>query len=154
MSASATPTSETKPFIVIFAGLAVVILLIGSARLAGYRPSPSIPAEPALAMRELSVEDSTEGSVIVRDAKTGETIASYKRGEGSFFRATLRTLVHDRLHKGFSLKGNFRLENHSGNRLFLIDEVSGKTLAMNAFGPTNTAVFAALMFNPNQGESQ
>jgi putative photosynthetic complex assembly protein len=154
MKASATHKSETKPFIAIFAGLAVVVLSIGSARLAGYQPPASLPSEPALQVRELSVEDSVLGSVIVYDAKTGDTVATYLRGEGSFFRATLRTLVHDRLHKGLSLKGYFRLENHVGDRLFLVDEVTGKTLAMNAFGPDNAAVFAALMPNPKQGESQ
>ncbi len=154
MKAKAQQISETKPFMFIFAGLALVILLIGSARLGGYHPPSSLPSEPALQTREIAVEDSTLGSVIVRDAKTGEQLALYKSGEGSFFRATLRTLVHDRMHKGLTREGNFRLESHSGNQLFLIDEVSGKTLSMNAFGPSNTAVFAALMPTSQKGVSQ
>lgn len=154
MTAKAVQISETKPFMFIFAGLVLIILLIGSARLAGYQPPSSLPNEPALQSREIAVEDSTLGSVVVRDAKTGEQIAIYKSGEGSFFRATLRTLVHDRMHKGLTQNGNFRLEMHSGNQLFLIDEVSRKTLSMNAFGPSNTAVFAALMPTSKQGVSQ
>ena len=152
MSASATQIFETKPFRSIFIGLACVFLLIGGFRLAGYQPPPSLPTEPASQMRELKVEDSAEGSVTVLDAKTGEKIVQYNRGEGSFFRATLRTLVHDRLRKGLTLDGNFRLETHLGNQLFLIDEVSGKTLSMNAYGPANMAVFAALMSNQKKGE--
>jgi putative photosynthetic complex assembly protein len=154
MSASATQIFETKPFGSIFVGLAAIVLLIGAFRLAGYQPPPTLPSDPATQVRVLAVEDSSQGAVIVRDAKSGETIATYKRGEGSFFRATLRTLVHDRQHKGLNSEGNFRLETHMGKQLFLIDEVSGKTLSMNAFGPANTAVFAALMSNPKQGESQ
>ncbi len=154
MSTSATVHSETKPFRAIFAGLVVVFALIAAGRLAGYQPPSSLPDDPATQTRVLQVEDSAQGAVTVRDAQTGENITTYQRGEGSFFRATLRTLVHDRLHKGLSLEGNFRLETHSGNQLFLIDEVSGKALPMNAFGPANTAVFAALMSNPKQGESQ
>ncbi len=154
MTSNAVQPSATKPFIAIFAGLAAVLVLIGAARLNGYQPPPSLPSDPALQSRELAIEDSSEGAVVVRDAKTHATISIYKRGEGSFFRATLRTLVHDRQHKSLSQDGNFRLETHKGNQLFLIDEVSGKTLSMNAFGPSNTAVFAALLSTPNQGESQ
>jgi putative photosynthetic complex assembly protein len=152
MSPSANQIFTTKAFKFIFVGLATVVLVIGSLRLAGFRPPPSLPNEPALQSRELAVEDAAEGTVIVRDAKTGEHITTYRRGEGSFFRATLRTLVNDRRHKGLAAEGNFRLENHSGNQLFLIDETSGKTLSMNAFGPSNTAVFAALISNQKEGE--
>jgi putative photosynthetic complex assembly protein len=152
MTASATQIFEAKLFKAIFIGLAAVVLMIGAVRLAGYTPPPSIPAEPALQTRVLAVEDGALGSVIVRDAKTGEDIIIYKSGQGSFFRATLRTLVNDRRHKGLALAGNFRLETHSGQQLFLIDETSGKTLSMNAFGPANTAVFAALMSDQKKGE--
>jgi putative photosynthetic complex assembly protein len=154
MTARAIHSDEAKPFAVIFAGLVLVVVLIGSARLAGYRPPPTLPADVALQTRVLQVEDSSLGSVVVRDGKTGDLIATYKRGEGSFFRATLRTLVHDRMHKGLSLAGNFRLETHGKNQLFLIDEVSGKTLAMNAFGPSNAAVFAALLSTPKLSNSK
>jgi putative photosynthetic complex assembly protein len=154
MSAIAIPNPDSKPFAAVFCGLVAVVALIGAARFAGYQPPPSLPTEPALQTRELKVVDAAEGAVIVRDAATGETLATYHRGEGSFFRATLRTLVHDRQHKSLNVEGNFRLETHTGHQLFLIDEVTGKTLSMNAFGPDNTAVFAALMFNPKQGESQ
>lgn len=152
MSPSADQIFTSKVFKFIFVGLAVVFLTVGSARLAGYKPPPSLPKEPALATRVLAVEDSAQGSVIVRDAKTGENIVTYQRGEGSFFRATLRTLVNDRRHKGLAIDGNFRLEAHAGHQLFLIDETSGKTLSMNAFGPSNTEVFAALMPNRKKGD--
>ena len=151
MSANADQMFTTKAFQVIFVSLAAVVLTIGSMRLAGYQPPPSLPNEPALATRILAVTDSDQGAVIVRDAKTGENIATYKHGEGSFFRATLRTLVNDRRHKGLAIDGNFRLEAHSGHQLFLIDEITGKTLSMNAFGPSNTEVFAALMPNYKAG---
>ncbi len=152
MSASADQMFTSKAFRLIAMGLIAVVVAIGSLRLSGYQPPPSLPNEPALATRVLAVEDADQGTVIVRDAKTGENIATYRHGEGSFFRATLRTLVNDRRHKGLALDGNFRLEAHSGHQLFLIDETSGKTLSMNAFGPTNTAVFTALISNQKEGE--
>jgi len=152
MSVSADQMFTSKAFQIIFVGLVGVVVAIGSLRLAGYQPPPSLPNEPALASRVLAVEDAAEGTVIVRDAKTGENIVTFKHGEGSFFRATLRTLVNDRRHKGLAIDGNFRLEAHSGHQLFLIDEISGKTLSMNAFGPSNTEVFAALMPDQKKGE--
>ncbi len=154
MSVNTVPQSAAKPFTAIFAGLVAVVLLIGAVRLQGYQPPSSIPDDTVLQTRELQVEDLSSGAVTVRDAQTGQNIVTYQMGEGSFFRATLRTLVHDRLHKGFGLEGNFRLESHAGDRLFLIDEVTGKALPMNAFGPANAAVFAALMSNPSKGEGQ
>jgi putative photosynthetic complex assembly protein len=154
MSVNTAPLSETKPFAAIFAGLVVVVLLIGSVRLGGYQPPSSIPDNVVLNTRLLHVEDTPQGGVIVNDAQTGQNIITYQLGEGSFFRATLRTLVHDRLHKGLGIDGNFRLETHTGDQLYLIDEVTGKALPMNAFGPANAAVFAALMSNHNQGEGQ
>jgi putative photosynthetic complex assembly protein len=134
--------------------LAVVFLLIGVVRLGGYQPPSSLPDDAVLQTRVLQVEDTEGGAVTVSDAKTGEKIITYGMGEGSFFRATLRTLVHDRQHKGLPTEGNFRLETHTGNQLYLIDEVTGKALPMNAFGPGNAAVFAALMSTPSKGEGQ
>jgi len=154
MLIAAAKISEAKPFGAIFVGLVGVVALIGAMRLNGYAPPPSLPSDTATQSRVLQVADAAGGDVVVRDAATGALITTYHSGEGSFFRATLRTLVNDRRHKGLPLTGHFRLEAHAGNQLFLIDEVSGKTLSMNAFGPTNTAVFAALMSNPKQGESQ
>ena len=154
MSASTAPVSEAKPFAAIFAGLIVVFALIGAVRLGGYRPPSSVPDNNVLQTRILHVEDTASGAVIVRDAVSGRNIVTYQMGEGSFFRATLRTLVHDRQHKGLGIEGNFRLESHSGDQLYLIDEVTGKALPMNAFGPANAAVFAALMSNNLKGEGQ
>lgn len=152
MAVSAQSIFESKIFAAVFTGLGAVIVMIGLARVDGYAPPPSLPDDVASQTRELKVEDAALGSVIVRDAKTGENILTYGMGEASFFRATLRTLVNDRRHKSASIDGNFRLETHLGNQLFLIDEVTGKTLSMNAFGPVNTAVFSALMSNHNKGE--
>jgi len=152
MSAASDKISEARPFGAIVVGLAMVVLVIGGERLNGYVPPPSLPQDAASQTRVLQVADAADGDVIVRDAATGALLATYHSGEGSFFRATLRTLVNDRRHKGLPLEGNFRLETHRGNQLFLIDEVSGKTLSMNAFGPANTAVFSAFMFNHNKGE--
>lgn len=150
---TATIISE-KPFAAIFIALGLTVLAIGASQLSGYQPPPILPAVASEETRWLEFEDASQGTVIVRDAKSGETIATFGRGEGSFVRATLRALIHDRIRKGVSKQGDFRLERHAGPQWFLIDEASGKTLSMNAFGPDNTAAFAAFMINQKKGEGQ
>jgi putative photosynthetic complex assembly protein len=156
---SVVPTMiSQKPFAAVLGVLAVSVLAIGVARLSGFEPKPSRPLTTADASRVLKFEDTARGVVSVRDAKSGELITSFGRGEGSFVRATLRALVNDRRHKGIPLKGDFRLERHTvssaGTQLYLIDEATGKTLSLNAYGPDNTAAFAAFMSNQKKGEGQ
>lgn len=138
--------------------MAAVVALIGTARLLGVRPEASLPTSAAFAQRVLSFEDA-KGMVIVRDADTGEIIQQFGKGEGTFVRATLRALVNDRKKQGISKKEDFRLEAHKGPQFYLIDEASGRTISLNAFGPSNTAVFAAFIntnatTTANKGESQ
>jgi putative photosynthetic complex assembly protein len=158
MSDTTAPMISQKPFAAVVAVLAVSVLVIGVARLSGYQPPQILPAGAADESRVLKFEDTSRGVVSVRDAKTGESIASFGRGEGSFVRATLRALVNDRRHKGIPLEGDFRLERHTvssaGTQLYLIDEATGKTLSLNAYGPDNTAAFAAFMSNQKKGEGQ
>jgi putative photosynthetic complex assembly protein len=152
MPDTTAPMISSKPFAAIFVGLALTVVVIGAARLSGYQAPSSLPQQVADQTRLLQFEDAPQGTVTVRDAMTGEQIASFGRGEGSFVRATLRALVHDRQHKNASLEKNFRLELH-GAQLFLIDEATEKTISLNAFGPSNTAAFAAFISTTQKGES-
>lgn len=153
MSGATQQMIHTKPFVAIMAGLVLTMVLIGGARLAGYEPPSSLPDMQPSATRLLQFEDASVGTVNVRDAQTQETIHSFGRGEGSFVRATLRALVNHRKNQGIPLEGDFRLERHAGGQLFLIDEATAKTISLNAFGPANTAVFAAFL-STEKGEGQ
>lgn len=127
--------------------LAAIVAVIGVARLSGVRPEVSLPQQEALAARQLKFEDGADGKVIVRDAKTDDLIHTFASGEGTFVRAALRALVNDRKKKGIISADDFRLELHAGSQLFLVDEASGRTLSLNAFGPSNSGAFSALMSN-------
>lgn len=153
MSGATVQVIPTKPFAAIMAGLVLTIVVIGTARLAGYEPAPSLPQTEPAAQRILQFEDANPGMVIVRDAQTQIIIHSFGRGEGSFVRATLRALVNHRKRQGIPLEGDFRLERHEGGQLFLIDEATAKTISLNAFGPANTAAFAAFL-STEKGEGQ
>jgi putative photosynthetic complex assembly protein len=135
------------PLLATVLSLATVVAMIGAARTHGIRPEPSLPQATPLEQRILRFEDAAQGNVVVRDAKTGDVIQTFGRGEGAFVRATVRALVHDRIKQGIQSSDDFRLETHNGAQLFLIDEASGRAISLNAFGPTNTAAFAAFMSN-------
>jgi putative photosynthetic complex assembly protein len=152
MSNTTATIFSPKPFQILFAGLALMVLGIGAAKLSGYQAPSYKPAQIAEQVRILTFEDVAPGTVIVSDTTTNEIIATFGRGQGSFVRATLRALVHDRQKKGASLDKDFRLERHTNAQLFLIDEATGKAISLNAFGPDNTAAFAAFLSTPNKGE--
>jgi putative photosynthetic complex assembly protein len=148
------PVMSQKPFAAIVAALALTVLAIGGMRLAGLEATSSLPSQAVEGTRLLKFEDAPLGSVIVRDSISGVIIQSFGVGEGAFVRATLRALVNDRRRKGTTEKGDFRLERRTGSQLYLIDEATGKQLALNAYGPGNAAVFAAFMSNQRKGEGQ
>jgi putative photosynthetic complex assembly protein len=153
MPATAHPVMSQKPFVAILAALAMIMALIAVSRLSGFEPESSLPNQAAEETMRLKFEDAAGGVVLVRDSATGKVIEDFGTGEGAFLRATLRALVNQRRKEGATAQGDFRLERHNGHQFYLIDEATGRTLALNAFGPDNTAVFAAFMSN-QKGEGQ
>jgi putative photosynthetic complex assembly protein len=153
MPATAHHAMSQKPFVAILAALAMIMALIAVSRLSGFEPENSLPGQAAEATLRLKFEDAPGGVVLVRDAATGKVIEDFGTGEGAFLRATLRALVNQRRKDGATAQGDFRLERHNGHQIYLIDEATGRALALNAFGPDNTAVFAAFMSN-QKGEGQ
>jgi putative photosynthetic complex assembly protein len=155
MSTAAAPILPVKTVTAALAALVLLVLSIGVMRLAGYRPDPTLPVDvaPAERSRLLQFHDESDGSVTVRDAATDALIQTFKTGEGAFVRSTVRALVNDRRRRGVTAPGNFRLELREEAKVYLIDEASGRVLALNAFGPSNSAVFAAFISN-QKGEGQ
>lgn len=148
MSISTTSHDIIPPrvFAAIIAGLVGVVALVAVMRLVNTGGN-SAPAVAPLAALTIKVEDGNSGSVIVKNAATGEVIQTFRTGEGAFLRATLRALINDRRHRGLPAEGDFKLETHEAGQLYLIDGVTGKRLTLNAYGPDNSAVFAAFMSN-------
>lgn len=138
---------DRLPMLASAVALAAIVSMVGIARSYGVRPDVTLPTREALSQRQLSFQDGLLGSVVVRDAQTDSVIHTFASGEGTFVRAALRALVNDRKKKGIATEGHFRLELHAGPQLFLIDEASGRALSLNAFGPSNSAAFAAFMSN-------
>jgi putative photosynthetic complex assembly protein len=129
-------------------GAAVLIgLVIASAatvRLTGVGVSHVADA-PALAERELRFEDRTDGSIAVLDATDHRVINEILPGTNGFLRGTLRGLARERKRQGAGAEQPFELIGRADGRLTLVDPATGRRVDLEAFGPTNAAVFAQLL---------
>jgi putative photosynthetic complex assembly protein len=129
---------DLNPAIVIslFAALCItsVVLMRGST------PSTTNEIIAPTHIRVLQFVDQPDGSINVIDKSTEHVIQGFLRG-------TLRALVRERKLRGIdpATERSFELIAHSGGRLTLRDPATGSTIALESFGPTNTAVFAGLL---------
>ena len=119
----------------------LVLLLVGWARWQGVTVQQA-DAE-ALWQRELLFRDGPQGEVLAMDARTGTQIASF-HGEQGFLRSTLRALVRERKREGIGPQAPLQLIGRSDGRLTLLDPATGQRIDLEAFGPSNVAVFASL----------
>ncbi len=120
------------------------LAIVGWVRLTSPAPTPAV-ITPA-AIRVLDFIDQPDGSISVIDHDTNETIQNFS-GEQGFLRGTLRALVRERKLRGIGINNAqpFELIAHDGGRLTRRDPATGSTIALESFGPTNTAVFARLL---------
>jgi putative photosynthetic complex assembly protein len=139
-----TPTPiVTRPALAGGIGLITLALLGAFALPHGPRDAGVAPA-PVTQQRLFEVADRADGAVVVRDAASGRTIALVT-GQNGFFRATLSGLARIRHLAGVGETPPFRLTRYADHRLVLDDPATGKRVELEAFGPTNEAVFAALL---------
>lgn len=121
--------------------LLLVLLLVGWARWQGV--TVQRPDAHTLWQRELLFRDGPAGEVVAIDAGTGAQIASF-HGEQGFLRSTLRALVRERKREGMGPQAPLQLIGRSDGRLTLVDPSTGQRIDLEAFGPSNAAVFASL----------
>lgn len=121
--------------------LLLVLLLVGWARWQGVTVQQ--PDAQTLWQRELIFRDGPAGEVVAIDAGTGAQIASFQ-GEQGFLRSTLRALVRERKREGIGPQAPLQLIGRSDGRLTLVDPSTKQRIDLEAFGPSNAAVFASL----------
>lgn len=146
MNTSTAPRAapvQTLPAAVRLLGslLLLVLLLVGWARWQGVTTHQ--PDAGTLWQRELHFRDGPTGEVLALDAQTGAQIASFQ-GEQGFLRSTLRALVRERKRAGIGAQAPLLLIGRSDGRLTLLDPATRQRIDLEAFGPTNVAVFAGL----------
>lgn len=134
-----------SPALLIAVAVAVTALLAAvlTARLTGFDAS-AVPASPVVESRLLGFRDLPGGVVEVYDWNTQDVLERIPSGEGSFLRGVVRSLVRQR--RGLdAATAPFELSLLADRRLILSDRETGEDIDLNAFGPTNLAVFSALM---------
>lgn len=122
----------------------VAVSLIGAVIGRGTDAGTIQPAGSAVTQRELRFEDRSDGAVIVYAGADSRPL-DVLTGENGFLRGTLRGLARARRMEGASPAAPFRLTAWSSGGLTLDDPVTGRRIELEAFGPTNTAVFARLL---------
>jgi len=124
----------------------------GAVRL-GYAPISASPVAvrtaehlTPTASRDLSFVDQTGGGLLITDVKSGEAAKTIKPGEPSgFIRGLLRGLGRERRMKHVDKTVPYRLESWPNGQLSLTDTGTGRSIELNAFGPTNRAAMAELL---------
>jgi len=105
-----------------------------------------MPPTPIVEYRDLAFRDLVERGVEIVDPATGATMGRLARTEGGgFIQNVLSGMSIDRKRQGASGDASFRIARHADGRLYLHDPVTGRRQTVDAFGATQTAVFARLL---------
>jgi putative photosynthetic complex assembly protein len=121
--------------------LLLTLLAIGFARWQGISDKQADAA--TVWQRDLVFADGPQGSVIVKDAHSQTEIAQFE-GEQGFLRSTLRALVRERKRQNIGPDAPMQLLGRADGRLTLLDPSTQQRIDLEAFGPSNAAVFAGL----------
>jgi putative photosynthetic complex assembly protein len=95
--------------------------------------------------RSLRFEDRPNGDIAVLDATNQREVAHFQ-GEQGFLRGSLRALARERQRSGMGPQAPFELTGHVDGRITLRDTATGQRIALESFGPTNSAVFSQLQW--------
>lgn len=152
MSATLPVKTDTLPWAVkLLGGMLLLILIgVGFARLQGYSAQEADAA--TVWQRDLIFTDGPEGTVLVIDASSQKEIAKFE-GEQGFLRSTLRALVRERRREGMGPETPLNLIGRADGRLTLLDPSTRQRIDLEAFGPTNAAVFGNLRFAGQANEA-
>ena len=146
-------TTIVTPTLLLGAGCLIALALGITAWGTGRHASHAPALAPLVAHRMLRFDDRADGAVTITDAATGATIDT-AIGQQGFLRQTMRGLAVVREATGIGQRQPFELDYYADRRLILRDPATGRDLELEAFGPTNEAVFARYLpevAGPNTG---
>lgn len=97
--------------------------------------------------RSLQFLDQEDGTVLIADVSTGETVQviDMETQSGGFVRGVLRGLARERRLNGIGSEPPFNLTLWEDGGISLTDSATGRIIELGAFGPDNRAVFAAML---------
>ncbi|HJE24191.1 MAG TPA: photosynthetic complex assembly protein [Methylorubrum populi] len=137
------PPSPQKPALLAVAGLlgvTLVAVFLGRGQAAETEEAPA----RAVATLAFHAEDRPDGAIDLL-AESGRLVARIAPGQDGFIRGTLRGLAQARQREGLSRLPPFTLTRFDNGTLSLDDAVTGRRVALQAFGPTNAGAFARLL---------
>ncbi|WAC73224.1 photosynthetic complex assembly protein PuhC [Roseateles sp. SL47] len=120
------------------------VLGVGVVRLAGVSAQQQ-PDASTVTTRQLRFEDGADGSIAVLDAGSGRLLTTIAPGTNGFLRSAMRGLVRERKRQGLGPETPFELLGRADGRLTLVDPGTRRRIDLEAFGPSNAAVFARLL---------
>jgi putative photosynthetic complex assembly protein len=144
VSGFALNRSNNSAAAVIGVVLLACVLAVAAARLSGFETGNAPAADPVASIR-LGFADSENGAVNIYVWDSGADLQTLAPGEGSFIRGVLRSLVRERRSRGLLIDDPFRLTRYDDGSLTLDDPLTGREIALQAFGPTNADAFAVLL---------
>jgi putative photosynthetic complex assembly protein len=129
-----------------FLGLAILMTaVVRQARLAEpLAGAPRVATAPVHSI-DLRFFDETDGGVLVQDARGGSTVGVIPPNSGGFVRGVLRGLTRERKMEGIGPGPAFRLAQWANGHVQIEDLADGRTIDLDAFGPTNRQAFLKLL---------
>jgi putative photosynthetic complex assembly protein len=124
--------------------VAITMLLATTSKLSGVGQTQMAESTP-FAVRDLRFGDAADGAVVVTAWPDGAIVEVLPPGTNGFARGVLRGMARERHSREIDSTPPFRLTRWTDGRLSLDDPSTGRRIELDAFGPTNTAVFARLM---------
>jgi len=151
MTPSPAPMTAALPVPIRLLGSLLLLVLLGVGWARWQCVAVQFEAAPTLWQRELRFVDAPNGDVLALDAHSDITVARFV-GEQGFVRGTLRALARERSRRSLGPDAPLQLIAQSDGRLKLLDPSTGEHIALEAFGPSNLAVFATLRPPHNGGQ--
>lgn len=103
-------------------------------------------ARTLVAERLISFEfERVDGPLVLVDALTGETLATFDAAGGGFIRGAIRPLNRERVRGGGAPDAPYRLVRWSDGAFLLEDPLAGTVVDLRAFGPTNAGAFGVFL---------
>jgi putative photosynthetic complex assembly protein len=134
---------QRKPALAGAALIATAIALVAFGR----HDKAPVAIDPAAVVEsvELQFIDQPDGTVVAYDAASGAELERIAPGAGGFIRVTMRSFAAERTSRSLGSEVPFTLLRMTDGDLLLQDRLTGRTMLLDAFGPSNEGVFAELL---------
>ncbi|MBL8582831.1 MAG: phosphonate-binding protein [Rhizobiaceae bacterium] len=107
--------------------------------------APELDVSAVAQSVDLRFSDLPDGTVVASNAATGSEIERIAPGAGGFIRVTMRSFAGDRMKRDMTDEVPFQLARMNDGDLLLRDPLTGRSMLLNAFGPSNERAFAQLI---------